>query len=125
MTILGGIVVIYMLSTLAARRGEEAEESIVLKDVHVQVLNGCGVRGAGRDVANALRLEGYDVVDVGNADTFDFPETMVIDRAGEGGRAREIARALGVKNVVIQRMDGSQYDATVIVGKDYRSERDG
>jgi hypothetical protein len=123
--VLAGVVVVYIVSTLASRGGAEVEESIVLKDVHVQVLNGCGVRGAGREIANALRLEGYDVVDVGNAETFDFPESMVIDRAGEGGRAREIARALGISNVIIQRIDGSQYEATVIVGKDYESRQGG
>ena len=47
----------------------------------------------------------------------------MIDRQGAGGRAREVARALGVKNVVIQRVDGSPYEATVIIGKDFKSGR--
>jgi hypothetical protein len=116
---LAGVVVAFGVSALLRDRGDEVEESIVLKDVRVQVLNGCGTRGAGREVANELRLEGYDVADVGNARSFDFSESMVIDRVGRG-RAREIARALGVENVIIQRIEGSQYDATMIVGKDFK-----
>jgi hypothetical protein len=116
---LAGLVVAFAVSALLRDRGEEAEESIVLKDVRVQVLNGCGVRGAGREVANELRLKGYDVADVGNARSFDFAESMVIDRLG-GGRASEIAGALGVENVIIQRIEGSQYDATMIIGKDFK-----
>jgi hypothetical protein len=116
---LAGVVIAFVLSALLRGSGDETEESIVLKDVRVQVLNGCGVRGAGREIANRLRLKGYDVADVGNARTFDFAESVVIDRVG-GGRAREIASALGVENVIIQRIEGSRYDATMIIGKDFK-----
>ncbi len=119
LTALAGAVAAFAISAIARDRGDKAEKSIVLKNVRVQVLNGCGVRGAGREVAYELRLKGYDVADVGNARTFDFPESIVIDRKG-GGRAREIARALGVENVIIQRIEGSQYEATMIVGKDFK-----
>lgn len=118
--VLAGAVVVFAASTiLRERRGDEAEP-IVLKQVRVQVLNGCGVRGAGQNAANLLRLKGFDVTDVGNAETFDYRETLVIERQGAGGRAREVARALGVKNVIIQRVDGSPFEATVIIGKDFK-----
>ena len=110
-----------MVSTLARDRGGSSAESIVLKDVRVQVLNGCGIKGVGGDVANALRMKGYDVVEVGNTDAFGFSESIVIDRVGKGGRAREIAVALGVDNVIMQRVEALQYEATVIVGRDFRS----
>ena len=54
---------------------------------------------------------------------FDYRETLVIERQGRGGRAEEVARALGVSNVIIQRVEGSPYDATVIIGKDYKPGR--
>ena len=121
MTALAGAVVVFVVSTLARDRGGSSAESIVLKDVRVQVLNGCGIKGVGGDVANALRMKGYDVVEVGNTDAFDFSESIVIDRVGKGGRAREIAVALGVDNVIMQRVEALQYEATVIVGRDFRS----
>lgn len=122
---LGGVVAVFVVSALSMRGDREAEELIVLKDVRVQVLNGCGIRGAGRRAAYALREAGYDVVDVGNAANFDFPESMVIDRAGCVSRAREIARALDVDNVIIQRVEGLPYEATVIVGADSKTRRGG
>jgi hypothetical protein len=121
--ILAAAVVAFAASILMGTRGGGEEEPIVLKRVRVQVLNGCGLRGAGREVADALRLKGYDVIDVGNARTFDYRETLVIERQGAGGRAHEVAVALGVENVVIQRVDGSPYDATVIIGKDFKPTR--
>jgi hypothetical protein len=121
--ILAGAVVAFVASMLLGTPGGPEEEPIVLKEVRVQVLNGCGVRGAGREVANSLRLKGYDVIDVGNADTFDYLETLVIERQKAGGRAVEVARALGVDTVLIQRVDGSPYDATVIIGKDFKTAR--
>jgi hypothetical protein len=121
--ILAGAVVAFVASMLLGTSGGDKEEPIVLKKVRVQVLNGCGMRGAGREIANSLRLKGYDVTDVGNAGSFDYLETLVIDRRGTGGRAREVAQALGVANVVMQRVDGSPYEATVIIGKDFKSGR--
>lgn len=121
--ILAAAVAAFAASMLISAKGKQKEQPIVLKKVRVQVLNGCGVRGAGREMADELRLKGYDVIDVGNATTFDYRETIVIERQSANGRAREVARVLGVDNVVIQRVDGSPYDATVIIGKDFKSGR--
>lgn len=108
-------------SALLSPRGEVGEEPIVLKNVRVQVLNGCGMRGVAQQVANVLRLNGFDVVEVGNASSFDYSNTVVLDRVGKGGRAQEVAVVLGVESAIIQRIEGSSTDVTVIVGKDVKS----
>jgi len=125
LTLLTALVGVFLASALLSPLGEAPEEPIVLKDVRVQVLNGCGLQGAAQRVAGVLRLQGYDVTEVGNASSFDYETTMVLDRLGKGGRAGEVGVALGVEYVIIQRVEGSPFDATVIVGRDFRSLVDG
>ena len=86
--------------------------------IRVQVRNGSGIPGAAADVTAYLRDAGFDVVDFGNAEEFDEPRTVVIDRVGAPQRAREVAAALqGVP--IRSAIDTSLYlDVTVLVGRD-------
>lgn len=87
--------------------------------IRVQVQNGCGVSGAGIKLASVLRRAGgFDVIEIGNADAFDFERTVVVDRTGDGVAARAVARALGGSPIVRQRQAGRPYAVTVIVGYD-------
>jgi LytR cell envelope-related transcriptional attenuator len=87
-------------------------------ETRAQVLNGCGVAGAGAAMASVLRRAGgIDVVEIGNADDFDFESSVVIDRRGDRAAALRVARALGGAPVVLQRSDGC-CEVTVIVGYD-------
>ena len=86
--------------------------------IRVQVRNGSGIPGAAAQVTEYLRDAGFDVVDFGNAEEFDEPRTLVIDRVGARDRALEVAAALrGVP--VRSEVDTSLYlDVTVLVGRD-------
>jgi hypothetical protein len=85
----------------------------------VLVLNGCGAQGIGQQTAKLLRSFGLDVIDFQNADTFDYLETIVVDRAGDLDTAASIARRLGVANVIQQIPETPLVDIIVIVGADY------
>lgn len=91
------------------------------RDVKVEVLNGCGVDGMARTVANRLRASGFDVMTLDNADRFDYPESIVIDRLGNPDDADRVAAALGVGNRIQQIVpDPFRIESvTVIIGKDY------
>ena len=86
--------------------------------IRVQVRNGSGIPGAAGEVTEYLRDAGFDVVDFGNAEEFDEPRTVVIDRVGARDRALEVAAALrGVP--VRSDVDTTLYlDVTVLVGRD-------
>ncbi len=92
------------------------------KHIKIEVLNGCGVNGLARTVGTRLRELGFDVMTLENADSFGYPESIVIDRIGNPGEADRVAEALGIANRIQQivpdpfRIEG----VTVIVGKDYR-----
>lgn len=91
------------------------------RDVKVEVLNGCGVNGLARVVGNRLRETGFDVMTLDNADRFDYPESIVIDRLGKPNDADLVAEALGITNRIQQIVpDPFRIESvTVIIGRDY------
>ena len=95
--------------------------------VKVAVLNGCGREGLAAVFAEKLRSQGFDVVNGlgGNADSFDFEESLVLDRRGAHDRAERIADALGIEAVLEQRSDDPYLieDVVVIIGRDWDSLR--
>jgi hypothetical protein len=94
--------------------------------IQVEVLNGCGNAGAGQMALKYLRKQGFDVVNMENAEHFEFPETVVLDRTGKNiasEAAQAVAQALGTPHVILQRNDDRMVDVTAIIGRDYRQLR--
>jgi hypothetical protein len=93
------------------------------KVIQMDVLNGCGARGAGSKITKMLRGMGFDVVELKNYSSFNVTETLVIDRVGNLAAARRVASALGVRasNVVQQINPDYFVDVTVVIGDDYAS----
>ena len=90
------------------------------REIRVQVLNGCGVPGAGSGMASVLRLAGgVDVVEIGNADQFDYESSLVLDRTGNPALAQRVAQVLDGAPVIRQRLASSPGEVTVIVGYDH------
>lgn len=102
------------------RPSSSDEGGAIASGIRVQVLNGCGVSGAAANVASLLRRAGgFDVIDIANAENFDFAATVVVDRTGDGKAAREVARVLDGVPLVLQRLPGARFEVTVIVGYDH------
>lgn len=100
--------------------------------VRVQVLNGCGMPGVAKKIADELRTAGnvgfeFDVVDQGNFATFDVDETLVIDRGSSSEAAQEIASMYGLPRdrVVRQPLAENFLDVEVsfLLGKDVNQFR--
>lgn len=86
--------------------------------VRVEVRNGSGVSGAAGAVTSRLRDEGFDVVDYGNADHFQYEKTRVIDRVGVRRRAAAVAAVFGLSAVEVNPDSSLLLDVTVILGAD-------
>jgi hypothetical protein len=99
---------------------DEQPSPVEQRVIRVEVLNGCGVAGLAGQVTDFLRLKGFDVVNVGNAENFDFPETLVVDRVGDMPGAWQVARAVGIDNVIQQKDQDLLLDVTLILGRDYQ-----
>jgi hypothetical protein len=109
----------------ATSRDSLAPPPVERARIRVEVRNGSGIPGAAADVTEYLRQAGFDVVDFGNAEEFDQPQTVVIDRVGVPGPAREVAAVL--RGVPIRSgVDTTLYlDVTVLVGRDAPALLDG
>ena len=93
-----------------------------LTEIRVEVLNGCGVDGVAQRVSRNLRTMGFDVMSWANAPSFNYPESIVIDRIGKPELARKVAAALGIGNQIQQIIpDPFRIEqVTVIVGRDHQ-----
>jgi hypothetical protein len=85
----------------------------------IQVLNGCGAVSAADKVANFLRMKKFDVKNIGNAESWNYPFTMVISRTVDMTIARQVAGSLSTDHCVLLRNEDSTYNVTVIIGPDY------
>jgi hypothetical protein len=90
--------------------------------VSVEVLNGAGEAGAAALVTEALRDSGYDVKTFGNAPSFGYEQTVVIDRSERPGAARSVGDALGVAEIVSEPQPELYLDATIILGADWKAK---
>ncbi len=87
-------------------------------DFQMEVLNGTGEPGIALKTTMKLRMMGIDVKIEGNADRFDFRESLLIDRRGNPRLMRKLARRIGCTRVIRQVQDRPEVDVTLIIGWD-------
>jgi len=85
----------------------------------VEVLNGCGIEGAAGKVADYLRSTNFDIKSVGNAQTWNYPFTMVISRTLDTTVASQVASSLNTDKMIVIRNNDMMHDVTVIIGPDF------
>jgi hypothetical protein len=86
------------------------------ESTNVEVLNGCGIEGAAAKMRERLEANGYTVVAVGNAATFDYKETVI--EAAEAEREAAL-RAAALFDLGDERLEPPAYDVKIIIGDDY------
>ncbi len=89
--------------------------------VEVRVLNGCGEPGAGRDMTTRLRDLRFDVVSAGNAENFDYENTLVVNHTERPEVGLAVANSLGCTRLTSQPDEMALVDVTVILGRDWLS----
>ncbi|MFQ6675994.1 MAG: LytR C-terminal domain-containing protein [Fidelibacterota bacterium] len=100
-------------------------EEVPTPVMEVEVLNGCGVYGLAARFTDFLRSRGFDVVNSDNADSFDYPATVIIQRSERVESSYRMAELLGIPKgdttrILVQPDLSLATDVTVILGKDYR-----
>ncbi len=123
------ILIIFLFKTSITSETSETSWKPVVNEIdsgiRVAVLNGCGREGLAVVFSQKLRTLGFDVVNGngGNADSFDFDFSVVVDRKGNKNNAEAVAKALGIKNVLDQ-YSANPYtieDVVVVLGRDWDS----
>lgn len=127
--VLGLAVLVYTFSFVKRLTQTEAVGSPEPISVRMDILNGCGVRGAAGDVRNYLlenEFEGliFDVIEVANFTDTGVPYTLVWDRVGDQSTAQRVAQVLGIeKRFVSEEPLRDNYldtKITLILGQDYQ-----
>lgn len=118
--------IVALLALVANLRWQQREiqkpaPTITFQDIRIEILNGCGKDGIAKQLGTKLRAHGFDVMTLGNAGSYAFSETLVIDRVGKMHHAKQVANILGTQNL-IQQITPDPFrieEVTVIVGRDY------
>ena len=89
--------------------------------VKVAVLNGSGTSGVASKIASRLESQGFKVVSIGNADSFDYGTTTIVYPQDKKDEAEKVAKVLP-KALLEEKSDSNISLPTVIVGKDMIDE---
>jgi len=84
----------------------------------IEVLNGSGIPGGGMRVADALRAQGYNVIQVENADSFTYKSSRITGNKDGVTGLDNIGRIVNSAHIEIRANPSAKADVTVIVGKD-------
>ncbi len=87
--------------------------------IDVQVLNGAGIPKLAAAVRDKLQPNPrVDVVEVGNADRYNYGTTRIIDRNDNPKSADHVQKLLGTGSIQSEPSEQLLVDVTVIIGKD-------
>lgn len=109
-------VIVFSLVVRWAGHGSNAW--IGRESFQIEVLNGTGEKGLAMKTAMALREMGIDVLIIGDAERYDFTESILVDRKGNPALMKKLARLLGCRRVLKQVQQSPLVDATLIIGRD-------
>ena len=96
----------------------------IVDPVRVQILNGCGVSGIANEFSEYLQRQRYDVVEVGNAPTWDYENTVIINRERRDKKyINKFREIIGISKELVYpiKNDENESDITLIIGSDYES----
>jgi LCP family protein required for cell wall assembly len=106
--------------------------SVPKSSIHIQVLNGSGVRGVARKLADQLHKQGFVIDKVGDAPASDHEATEVHVFSTTPVAGEIVLAALPLKTAVVvpesyegtPAASGNVSDVTIIVGRDFAPQRE-
>ena len=128
-------IVVFVISIFLPRTEVSVSETIP-EIIRLQLLNGCGAKGAAEQMAKAFMESSkevfFGVIDKDNAEVYNFEETIVLDRKGDPVEAGSFSQAAVYvadflkrkpDQLIIQKLSDNllDIDVTVIIGTDYQS----
>ena len=91
--------------------------------IQISILNGCGQKGAADLYTNFFRSKGFDVIDFGNADNFNYLKTtLIVHNDIQIEHIKELINLISIKPEQMEYKTNDEnifYTATLVIGKDY------
>jgi LCP family protein required for cell wall assembly len=94
-------------------------DSVRPEDVRVRVLNGYGGDGAAGKASTALTDVGFNVADRGDADSYNYPHTVIRHAKGSRPAADLLQRHLKTAATIQEDASLRTVDLTLVLGGDY------
>lgn len=91
--------------------------AVTPQDVSLSVLNGTGKPGLARAEADRLMPKGFQVVEVTDADSRNYAQTVVFYRQGKEAEARLVANLYGAQTKPVPETIKAQGDAVLVMGR--------
>jgi hypothetical protein len=113
-----------IFTTPAVQAEEETEErdKLAAEGAKIIVHNGSAVGNLAAQTSAFLKEKGFQVVEFGNAERFDYPASIIVDYTGKEYTVKYLARVLNIPENNIQPFTGSysEIDIRLIIGADFR-----
>jgi len=124
LVVINAILLSSLVQRLIATGDHTPQGSMVTmqEPLKVEVLNGCGITGLANEFAEYLRRKECNVVNVDNAEDFDYLKTIIIDRGRRESRnVKKFRELIGLDEdrVLLIRSQESESEISLIVGSDY------
>jgi len=84
----------------------------------VEVLNGNATSGIAHKIAKDLEMQGFEVVNIGNADNFNYEKTKIIVYSKEINLDSEFKKLFKDYEIVKEYQTNANLDLVIILGKD-------
>jgi len=103
---------------------ETAErEKLAAEGAKIIVHNGSTIGNLAAQTSAFLKERGFQIVEFGNAERFDYPTTIIVDFTGKEYTIQCLARLLNIPESNIQKYTGapqSEVDIRLIIGADFQ-----
>jgi polyisoprenyl-teichoic acid--peptidoglycan teichoic acid transferase len=110
-------------ATVPQEASPELAELARAENARINILNGTNQAGLATDTSNILTGAGLSSITIGNADRFDYTQTIIYNYTGKEATARFIAQLLGVPETAIQTAAPTTtlYDIEIVLGSDFKN----
>lgn len=104
------------------REVPKPETAPQLSPIRVEILNGGGEPQVAARLRKKARALGLDVIHEGNAPSFNYLHTIVVDLDGDIEQARQVADVLGIPHFIQQKREDlfKLASVSIVIGRDYR-----
>jgi len=86
--------------------------------IRVEIFNGNGLPGVAHRMAKELELQGFEIVNIDNADRFDYERTKVIVYSKGVNLDNQFKQLFKEGEIVKDYQDNTKSDVAIILGKD-------